>query len=413
MAKQNLKALNFDELERFVEGVGWPRYRADQILHWIYRQGVTQFEGMTDLSLPDRRSLEERAYIRQLKIMNAQTSTDGTLKFLLMLEDSNTIESVLIPDDPSSTSSSASGGLGGRSGRRLTLCISTQVGCTLDCSFCLTGRMGLRRNLTAHEIVDQVLSVQSYVGARADETKQGPPMPPHPALSALGGLAEPDPRFSHVEDREGGQRITNIVMMGMGEPLANFNQVVEAIHRISSPRGIGFPQRRITLSTAGLVPQIRTLGTLGLKINLAISLNATTDETRDLIMGTINRKYPIKELIRACREYPLPPRRRITFEYVLIKGVNDSILDAQRVVKLLKGIRCKVNLIPYNEHPGADFKRPTDQAVLQFQQVLVDTHLNAFIRKSKGQDILAACGQLATATNTHRESRLSSLSSAS
>ena len=409
MAKQNLKALNFDELERFVEGVGWPRYRADQILHWIYRKGVTQFEGMTDLSLPDRRSLEERAYIRQLKIMNAQTSTDGTLKFLLMLEDSNTIESVLIPDDPSSTSSSASGGLGGRSGRRLTLCISTQVGCTLDCSFCLTGRMGLRRNLTAHEIVDQVLSAQSYVGARADETKQGPPMPPRPAL----GLAEPDPRFSHVEDREGGQRITNIVMMGMGEPLANFNQVVEAIHRISSPRGIGFPQRRITLSTAGLVPQIRTLGTLGLKINLAISLNATTDETRDLIMGTINRKYPIKELIRACREYPLPPRRRITFEYVLIKGVNDSILDAQCVVKLLKGIRCKVNLIPYNEHPGADFKRPTDQAVLQFQQVLVDAHLNAFIRKSKGQDILAACGQLATATNTHRESRLSSLSSAS
>ena len=405
MAKQNLKALNFDELERFVEGVGWPRYRADQILHWIYRQGVTQFEGMTDLSLPDRRSLEERAYIRQLKIMNAQTSTDGTLKFLLMLQDSNTIESVLIPDDPSSTSSA----LGGRSGGRLTLCISTQVGCTLDCSFCLTGRMGLRRNLTAHEIVDQVLSIQSYVRARPDETKQGPPMPPHPAL----GLAEPDPRFSHVEDHEGGQRITNIVMMGMGEPLANFNQVVEAIHRISSPRGIGFPQRRITLSTAGLVPQIRTLGTLGLKINLAISLNATTDETRDLIMGTINRKYPIKELIRACREYPLPPRRRITFEYVLIKGVNDSILDAQRVVKLLKGIRCKVNLIPYNEHPGADFKRPTDQAVLQFQQALVDAHLNAFIRKSKGQDILAACGQLATATNARRESRLSSLSSAS
>ncbi|MGH7274787.1 MAG: 23S rRNA (adenine(2503)-C(2))-methyltransferase RlmN [Nitrospiria bacterium] len=405
MKKQNLKALNIEELERFVEGVGWPRYRADQILHWIYRKGVTQLEGMTDLSLLDRRILEERAYISQLKIMNAQASADGTFKFLLMLEDANTIESVLIPDDPLSTSSA----LGGRSGRRLTLCISTQVGCTLDCSFCLTGRMGLRRNLTAHEIVDQILSAQSYVGARADETKQSPPMPPHPAL----GLAEPDPRFSNVEARGGGQRITNIVLMGMGEPLANFHQVVEAIHRIGSPRGIGFPQRRITLSTAGLVPQIKTLGTLGLKINLAISLNATTDETRDQIMGTINRKYPIKELIRACREYPLPPRRRITFEYVLIKGVNDSILDAQRVVKLLKGIRCKVNLIPYNEHPGANFQRPTDQAVLQFQQVLMDAHLNAFIRKSKGQDILAACGQLATSTNTRRESRLSSLSSAS
>jgi 23S rRNA (adenine2503-C2)-methyltransferase len=301
---------------------------------------------MTDLSQSDRRTLEEQVYISQLKIIAAQTSMDGTRKFLFGLEDGNNIETVLIPDE-------------GKTGQRLTLCISTQIGCTLDCSFCLTGRMGLKRNLKANEIVDQMLSVESIL-------------------------------------KPTGQRIANIVMMGMGEPLANFHPVVEAIHRISDPRGIGFSPRRITISTAGLVPQIRMLGTLGLKVNLAISLNATTDETRNQIMGTINQKYPLKELIKACREYPLPPRRRLTFEYVLIKGVNDSPWDAQRLVKLLKGISCKVNLIPYNEHPGASFQKPSDVEVLQFQKILVEAHIITFIRKSKGQDILAACGQLET-----------------
>ena len=347
MGKQNLKALSFDEMEGFVKGLGWPRYRADQILRWIYQKGITDFGSMTDLSQANRRTLVARAYISQLKIIAVQDSVDGTRKFLFGLEDGNNIETVLIPDENEAS-------------QRLTLCISTQVGCTLDCSFCLTGRMGLKRNLKAHEIVDQMLAVES--------------------------LLKPTD-----------QHITNIVMMGMGEPLANFHQVVEAIHCISDPRGIGFSQRRITVSTAGLVPQIRLLGTLGLKVNLAISLNATTDETRNQIMGTINRKYPIKDLLKACREHPLPPRRRLTFEYVLIKGVNDSPLHAQRLGKLLKSIHCKVNLIPYNEHPRSDFQRPSDPEVLRFQKILTDAHLDAFIRKSKGRDILAACGQLTSA----------------
>ncbi|MCI0529026.1 MAG: 23S rRNA (adenine(2503)-C(2))-methyltransferase RlmN [Nitrospira sp.] len=397
--KPNLKALNFHELQKFVQGMGWPRYRADQIWRWIYQKGITDFSGMTDLSQADRSTLEAQAYLSQLKNITVQDSVDGTRKFLFGLEDGQSIETVLIPDERETgqrgsgfaSQSAGRGGIGERTLRRgrsseivraaetvrrpdslvqphepphrkdrLTLCVSTQVGCTLDCAFCLTGRMGLKRNLRVYEIVDQMLVTEIHL---------------KPAM----------------------RRITNIVMMGMGEPLANFYPVVEAIHRMSDPRGIGFSQRRITVSTAGLVPQIRMLGTLGLKVNLAVSLNATTDETRNKIMGTINQKYPLKELIQACREYPLPPRRQLTFEYVLLKGINDSLLDAQRLVKLLRGIHCKVNLIPYNEHPGADYKRPQDTEVLRFQKVLIDAGLHTFIRKSKGRDILAACGQLETA----------------
>jgi 23S rRNA (adenine2503-C2)-methyltransferase len=344
MSKQNLKALSFDEMKEFVKKLKWPGYRANQILRWIYQKGTVSFDGMTDLSQTDRKVLEAQAYISELKFITSQTSSDGTRKLLLGLEDGNKIEAVLIPDE-------------NETGQRLTLCVSTQVGCTLDCAFCLTGKMGLIRNLKAHEIVDQMLVVESLLKTTR-------------------------------------QHVTNIVMMGMGEPLANFHQVVEAIHRLSDPRGIGFSQRRITISTAGLVPQIRLLGALGLKVNLAISLNATTDETRNQIMGTINRKYPIKDLLKASREYPLSPRMRLTFEYVLIKGINDSPRDAQKLVKLLKGIPSKVNLIPYNEHPGSDFQRPSEIEVLRFQKTLTDAHLDTFIRKSKGRDILAACGQL-------------------
>jgi 23S rRNA (adenine2503-C2)-methyltransferase len=344
MPKLNLKSLSFDEMAEFVKGLGWPRYRAGQIWRWIYQKEAVGISGMTDLSLADRRTLEAQAYISQLKLITSLTSSDGSQKFLLGLEDGTSIESVLIPDVR-------------ETGIRLTLCVSTQVGCTLDCAFCLTGRMGLKRNLRAHEIVDQMLAVEAHL-------------------------------------KPVGRRITHMVMMGMGEPLANFYPVVEAIHRLSDPQGMGFSQRRMTVSTAGLVPQIRMLGTLGLKVNLAISLNATTDAVRNQVMETINQRYPLKELMKACREYPLPPRRELTFEYVLLKEVNDSLLDAQRLVKLLKGIRCKVNLIPYNEHPGADYKRPQDTEVLRFQKVLMDAGIHAFIRKSKGRDILAACGQL-------------------
>ncbi len=346
MDRQDLKAMSFEELSRFVTDLGWPRYRAEQIKQWLYAKGVTDIEAMTNLSREQRRLLAGAARISRLDVLTRLASADGTRKFLLGLEDGNRIEAVLIPDES-------------RVRRRLTLCISSQVGCTLDCAFCLTGRMGLIRNLRAHEIVDQVLSVRRL-------------------------LAENGP----------GERITNIVMMGMGEPLANFHAVTEAVRRLTDPKGVCFPRRRITLSTAGLVPQIRLLATLGLRVNLAVSLNAASDAVRNATMGTINRKYPLRDLIQACREYPTGPRERITFEYVLLEGVNDAAAEARRLVRLLQGVRCKVNLIPYNEHPGGRFRRPADAAVTAFQAILVNSGLTAFIRKSKGRDILAACGQL-------------------
>jgi 23S rRNA (adenine2503-C2)-methyltransferase len=338
----DLKTLSAAQLDDFVVARGWPRYRARQILAWMYQRGATRFDQMTDLGRAERAVLENAAVIGEPMVAEVQRDPDdGTKKFLFRLEDGETVESVLIPD-----------------GERLTLCLSTQVGCTLDCGFCLTGTMGLTRNLKAHEIVDQVLGARAHAGPE--------------------------------------RSITNLVFMGMGEPLANLPQVCEAIERLTADWGLGYSPRRITVSTSGLVPQIEALGTFRYKVNLAVSLNATTDAARDLVMGTINRKYPIDTLLAACRSYPLPPRRRITFEYVLLAGVNDSSHDAHRLVRLLHRIRCKVNLIPFNPWPGAPYQRPTDDAVAAFQDILTRAHLSAFIRKSKGRRILAACGQLRT-----------------
>jgi 23S rRNA (adenine2503-C2)-methyltransferase len=240
---------------------------------------------------------------------------------------------------------------------RQTLCISSQVGCQQACRFCLTGSGGFTRNLKAFEIADQVLEVE------------------------------------RILRQERKRRITNIVLMGMGEPLANFDEVMAALKVITSEKGLGFSPRRVTISTDGLVPEIDRLGNCGVKVNLAVSLNATTDEVRDRIMP-VNRRYPIKELLAACRRFPLEPRRRITFEYVLLKGVNDSVEDAHQLARLLRGIKCKVNLIPFNPFPGSEFKRPDDVAVRQFQKVLLDNHYTAPVRESRGSDISAACGQL-------------------
>jgi 23S rRNA (adenine2503-C2)-methyltransferase len=338
-----LKTLTASQMAEFVADQGWPRYRAHQLLAWIYQRGVTRFDQMSDLGKSERARLEQLALIAAPEVVEVQRDPeDGTEKLLFRLDDGRTVESVLIPDDD-----------------RLTLCLSTQVGCTLDCGFCLTGTMGLTRNLKAHEIVDQVL------GARAH-----------------AGLERP---------------ITNLVFMGMGEPLANLPAVCEAIERLTAAWGFGYSPRRITVSTAGLVPQMATLGAFRHKVNLAVSLNATTDDARNLVMGTINRKYPLETLLAACRAYPLAPRRRIYFEYVLLAGVNDSLADARRLIKLLHGIRCKINLIPFNPWAGAPFHRPSDAAVAAFQALLIDAHFTAFVRKSKGQHILAACGQLRSA----------------
>ncbi|MDI6729128.1 MAG: 23S rRNA (adenine(2503)-C(2))-methyltransferase RlmN [Thermodesulfovibrionales bacterium] len=335
MKKIDLKALSKQELESFIKELGLPSFRAKQILHWIYEKHARSIQEITELSKDLREKLSESAYISNLELLGRQVSEDGTEKFLFGLEDAETIESVLIPDED-----------------RLTLCISSQVGCAMDCRFCLTGKLGLKRNLKSHEIVDQIISVSKTIKPR---------------------------------------QITNIVLMGMGEPLANFDNVVDALWRITEFMKIS--PRRITLSTSGIVPKILELPKKAPAVNLAISLNATTDEVRDYIMP-INKTYPLKELLNACRKFPLSPRRRITFEYVMLKNVNDTPEDAKRLINLLKGIPSKVNLIPFNPYEGSKFERPEDARVLDFQEILIKGHITALIRKSKGQDILAACGQL-------------------
>lgn len=338
--KINLKSLSKKELEAFVAGLNLPSFRTKQLTHWIYERYASSIEAVTEFSKELREKLSCRAYISNLELLKKERSNDGTEKFLFLLEDGESVESVLIPDKD-----------------RLTLCISSQVGCAMMCKFCLTGRLRLKRNLKAHEIVDQVI--------------------------AANRLSGPGPG-----------RITNIVFMGMGEPLENFDETVEALHRLTGLMKIS--KRRITLSTSGIVPRLRDLAAKAPAVNLAVSLNATTDGVRDRIMP-INKKYPIKALLDACRKFPLEPRRRITFEYVMLDHVNDSPEDARRLTKLLKGIASKVNLIPFNPYEGSELRRPPDDRILEFQKILLDANMTVLIRKSKGPDILAACGQLKAA----------------
>jgi 23S rRNA (adenine2503-C2)-methyltransferase len=339
----NLAALSKAELQRLTARWGWSRYRAAQLWEWLYRRRVVSFESMTNLSVQMREELAQRACIRWPVVVERRIAADGTRKLLIGLEDGRRIESVMIPDD-----------------RRLTLCLSTQVGCTLDCGFCLTGTMGLTRNLKAHEIVGQWIVAQQEL----DERPQQLP-----------------------------RRLTNLVFMGMGEPLANLPALTDALTRLTDPHGVAFPPRRITVSTAGLAPQIAELGRFQPAVNLAVSLNATDDATRAKIMPLAAR-YSIEALMAACRAYPLGPRRFITFEYVLLDRVNDSDDDARRLVKLLRGMRAKVNLIPWNPYPGTPLRRPADERIARFQTILLDARVPTYIRKSKGQEILAACGQL-------------------
>ncbi len=333
---KNLKTLSSPELEAFLTSLGMKKYRANQVYQWLYQKGADSFDEMTNLSKEERHILNEKAYISSLKLVRSQRSSDGTEKYLFELEDKNRIESVLIPDED-----------------RLTLCISTQVGCAMGCRFCLTGKGGLKRNLGGYEIVDQVIAVRKLLS----------------------------------------KRITNIVLMGMGEPLANYDNTISALKILLDERALNFSNRKITLSSAGLIPQIDKLGKERITINLAISLNATTDDVRDMIMP-INKKYPIKELLDCCKRFPLPKRRRITFEYVMLKDINDTKEDAERLCKLLKGIPCKVNLIPFNEYSGCEFKKPDDAVVERFREILIGHHIMAITRKSKGAEISAACGQL-------------------
>lgn len=330
----DIKNLSLDDLIEQLTGLGKEKFRARQIMHWLYVRKATTFEEMTDLAKTFREELGRRYRISDWEPEAAQVSRDGTCKYLFRLEDGESIEAVRIPME----------------GERATLCVSTQVGCAMQCEFCLTGTFGLTRNLEPSEIVNQVMAAQ----------KEAP--------------------------------IQNIVMMGMGEPLHNLDNVVKALEILYMNPGLDFGPRKVTLSTSGLVPQIEELGRR-IEVNLAVSLNATTDDVRDRLMP-INQSYPLSMLMQACRDLPLKPRQRVTFEYILIRDLNDTLADAKRLVKLLHGVKAKVNLIPYNEHEGSSFRAPLPEQIEAFQTYLLDRNIVTIRRASKGQDISAACGQL-------------------
>jgi 23S rRNA (adenine2503-C2)-methyltransferase len=337
--RTDLRGLSRPELREFVAAQGQPAYRADQLFRWIHRIGLADFEAMSDLGKPLRARLAEVATLAPLAIDLVQESHDGTRKLRMRTHDGAAIESVLIPE-----------------GDKLTQCISSQVGCALDCSFCATATLGFGRNLGAGEIVDQVYRARALL---------------------------PE-----------GQRITNLVFMGMGEPLHNFVEVEKSLALLCDDDGANFSHRKITVSTAGLVPGIEKLGRSKTSPNLAISLNASDDATRDVLMP-INKKWPIRALLDAVRAYPLERRRRVTFEYVLLAGVTDRDEDATRLCRLLRGLRCKVNIIPWNPHPAAPYKRPSAERITAFQGLLNDGGLPVYVRRPRGDDIDAACGQLA------------------
>jgi 23S rRNA (adenine2503-C2)-methyltransferase len=344
--RRNLVGLSREELAAELSALGLPAYRADQIWHWIYWRGARSFDQMTTLAKSLRQELDASFVVERPEIVTAQQSADGTRKWVLGFADGNRAETVHIPEAD-----------------RGAVCVSSQVGCTLNCRFCHTGTQRLVRNLTAGEIVGQVMV----------------------ARDAYGEWPSP------VE----GRMVSNIVMMGMGEPLYNYDNVVTALRIVMDEKGINIGRRRITLSTAGVVPRIKDVGR-DLGVRLAISLHAVTDELRDRIVP-LNRKYPIAELIAACRGYPGGRNsRRITFEYVMLKGVNDSPADARALVRLLRGVPAKVNLIPFNPWPGAPFECSTDAAIRAFADILNDAGYSSPVRTPRGRDILAACGQLKT-----------------
>ncbi len=337
-ARADLGSMESAELEAALEAHGHPRFHARQIFAWIHARGVTDFEKMTDLSRQSRADLPARFRIATPTLIARETSSDGTVKFLLGLDDGARIESVFIPDTPSQT-----------------FCISTQVGCAMKCGFCLTGKMGLVRNLTAGEIAGQVRVLAGELGLR-------------------------DAKF-------------NIVLMGMGEPLHNYDNTMKALRILNDEHGLAVSPRRVTLSTVGVLPALERLASEPLMPNLAISLHATTEDQRDALVP-VNRKYGLEDILDAARKFPARRRNRITFEYVLLRGVNDTPDDARRLVRLLANIRCKVNLIPLNEAAGIAFERPSDQRVNTFAKILAEAGLTVSVRKSRGRDIRAACGQL-------------------
>lgn len=354
MSKVDLKNLSQNQLIEYVKGLGLPLFRAHQIFSWLYRPGIYAFSQMTDLNKELRTTLAEKAEISQLVVASQEKSKDGTIKFAFKLNDNEIIESVLIPEED-----------------RNTLCISCQVGCAMGCDFCLTGTMGLTRNLTPAEIVNQICAVIKEL---------------------------PEEMCRHSDKKNG--CINNLVFMGMGEPLANFDNLLIALDIIMDQRGLDFSGRKVTVSTCGIVPKMKELGEKT-AVNLAVSLHSVNDEVRSQLMP-INRKYPVDQLIQACRDFPIPRRRMIMFEYIMIKGLNDSDADARELAHKLRDIKCKINLLPYNESPDSEYQCPSRARTEAFQQILRKADYTVFIRSSRGSDISAACGQLAGKTKADK-----------
>ncbi len=353
MSKKNLIGLTREDLTAELSAIDEKPFRAKQIWHWMYHRGITDFGAMSNLGKPLRQKLEAGYEVRRPTVITEQRSEDGTRKWLLGTADNNAVESVFIPEDD-----------------RGALCISSQVGCTLTCSFCHTGTQQLVRNLTADEIVGQMMVARDAYGEW------------------------PSPKE--------GRMLSNIVMMGMGEPLYNYEEVAKAIHILMDGEGLSVSKRRITLSTSGVVPLIEKVGE-ELGVGLAISLHAVRDDLRDDLVP-INRKHPIKELLAACRNYPgANNARRITFEYVMLKGVNDAAADAKELARLLKDIPAKINLIPFNAWPGAAYECSSHHTIKKFSEILNERGLSAPIRVPRGRDIMAACGQLKSARERKRK----------
>lgn len=342
-ARPDLLDLDLASLEAWCDAQGWPRYRAAQITTWLFRRGVRDADAMRNLPRDVRTALAEHFRIGSLAVARVSRSSDGTRKLLFRLPDDATVESVLIPD-----------------GARLTLCVSTQVGCGMGCTFCATATLGFRRHLRRGEIVEQLLLARALL-----EAEEGVDQAP---------------------------RITNMVFMGMGEPLHNYAGTVAAIDTLTSAWGVELSHRRITVSTVGLVPEMERL-LADTQVNIAVSLTAAEQELRRTLMP-VSKRYPVEALLDACRRLPIPRRKRITFEYVMLAGVNDGVPQARALARALAGIRCKVNLIPFNPFPGAPHGRSDDVAVARFQDALRRTGVHATVRESRGTDIAAACGQL-------------------
>ncbi|MEE8185468.1 MAG: 23S rRNA (adenine(2503)-C(2))-methyltransferase RlmN [Thermodesulfobacteriota bacterium] len=336
---EDIRNLEYRELKDLVASFAEKPYRASQLYLWLFNQRAVSFDEMTDIPKGFRQRLKERFYISHPKIAAIEVSRDGATKLLLELDDKNYIESVIIPEE-----------------KRTALCISSQVGCPLACKFCMTGSKGFIRNLRLSEIINQVFAAERHIQLQSN------------------------------------RKITNLVLMGMGEPLLNLEEVTKFLNIAADQSGLAFAPRKITVSTAGIAPGIERLSS-GAMFNLAISLNATTDEVRSRLMP-INKRYPLKVVLDACRRYQRSRKRAITFEYVLIKDINDSLEDAHRLITMLKGIECKINLIPFNTFPGTSFNKPERGVILEFQKVLLNGGYAVFIRESRGDDISAACGQL-------------------